>query len=994
MDQERERIQDDLRGLLDGEVRCDDLMLQLYASDASIYEIKPLAVVRPRHAKDVVTCVEYAAENQIPIRPRGAGTGLAGESLGDGIVVDFSSHMNRIGEVTEDTVRLQPGVIHAHLNNFLAPSGRVFGPDPATSSVTTMGSVLAINNTGSHWLKYGTPRQLVRSMQVVLANGSLVELGREPMQRQDDPQPRRREIVRRTGELVLRDLDKINTFRPKSCVNRCGYGLHDVVRGRDVDMAKLLVGSEGTLALITEATVEIQELPKHYGVALLLFDRLENAARAVMDILAEEPSACDLMDRRHVSLARDNDVRYDLLIPTETEALLLVEFDSDDPQVVRDKLHAVTERLRRKQQFLSGSRFALDRQDVELYWQLARKVVPTLYRLRGSSRPLPVVEDIAVPPAVLPDFLSRMHEVLRRHQVTASLFGHAGHGQLHVRPFLNLADRGDVERMERLASDLYDQVLDVGGTISGEHGDGLSRTQFVRRQYGPLYDTFRELKRIFDPDNILNPGKKVSDGEDTLTRNLRPVSTAPAEPHPTDSPQPADNGEVPFALQLNWDVDEISHAVRSCNGCGACRSQLSDVRMCPIFRLAPREEASPRAKANLLRGVLTGRLEPEIVATDDFKKIADLCVNCHECRAECPANVDIPKLMIEAKAAYVRVNGLRPTDIVMTRLDWFGALGTRFNRLANWSLRSRTMRWFLEKTLGIAQGRKLPPVAKQSFLRQAARRRLTRLDRGSGARVLYFVDTYANYFDPALANAFVAVMQHNGATVYVHPRQYPSAMTMITHGALDKARKTAARNVELLAEAVRQGYQIVATEPAAASCLVHEYPNLIDHEDARLVAENTMEACTYLWRMHQNGKLHLDLAPLRYNIAYHQPCHLRSLDVGSPGENLLRLIPGLSVTRIEKGCSGIAGTYGLKRENYRASLRAGFGLITGMRDPRFQAGATECSTCKIQMEQGTSKPTVHPIKILALAYGLTPESNPLAARSSERIVSNTNESPR
>jgi FAD/FMN-containing dehydrogenase/Fe-S oxidoreductase len=991
MDPERERIQDDLRGLLDGDVRCDDLILQLYASDASIYEIRPLAVVRPRHTGDVVTCVQYAAENEIPIRPRGAGTGLAGESLGDGIVIDFSRYMNRIGEITADTVRLQPGVIHAHLNRVLASSGQIFGPDPANSAVTTMGSVLAINNTGSHWLKYGSPRDHVRSLQVVLADGSLVDLGREPVQRHDDPQLRRREVVRRVAELLLRDFDLIDTFQPECPVNRCGYGLKDIVSDRYVDMARLMAGSEGTLGIITEAEFAIQQLPAHQGVVLLLFDRLENAARAVMDVLEERPSACDLMDRRHVSLAREHDVRYDLLIPGETEALLLVQFDADDPQSVRARIDSLIDRLKRHKQFLSGSRVALDQQTIDLFWQLAHKVVPTLHQLKGSTRPLPIVEDIAVPPEALPDFLARMYQVLKRQQITASLFGHAGHGQLHVRPFLDLSNRHDVERMQRLAKELYDEALDLGGTISGEHGDGLSRTQFIRQQYGPLYETFRELKQIFDPAGILNPGKKISEESDLLVRHLRPVSTAPAKATVDEDDQPASGNESPFPLQLAWDAAGIAHTARSCIGCGACRSQLDEVRMCPIFRLAPSEEASPRAKANLVRGVLTGRLDAEIVTTDEYKQIADLCVNCHQCREECPANVDIPKLMVEAKAAYVAVNGLRPTDGVMARLDRLGSFATRFSWLANWAIRRPAMRWFMEKTLGIAQGRKLPRVARHSFLRQASKRRLTRPDRGASNGVVYFADVYANYFDTALADALVSVMRHNGVSVFVHPRQTQSAMALVTQGAVEKARSFAARNVEALAESVRQGYQIVTTEPAAASCLVHDYPNLIDDDDARLVAENTFEACTYLWRRHQNGKLKLDLKPLIYALAYHQPCHLRSLGVGSPGENLLRLIPGLTVTKIEKGCSGMAGTFGLKRENYRASLRAGFNLITSMRDQQIQAGTTECSTCKIQMEQGTTKPTVHPIKILALAYGLTPDINPLDARSGSLMVSNTDE---
>ncbi len=323
-----------------------------------------------------------------------------------------------------------------------------------------------------------------------------------------------------------------------------------------------------------------------------------------------------------------------------------------------------------------------------------------------------------------------------------------------------------------------------------------------------------------------------------------------------------------------------------------------------------------------MRGILSGQLDPNTITGDDFKKVADLCVNCHMCRVECPASVDIPKLMMEGKGAYVEVNGLSMRNWAMALIDSLCAWGSSVRPLSNWALANRPVRWLLEKSLGIAHGRKLPRFSPRTFLRVASRRRWTRPPRRSGRKVLYFVDTYANYHDPQLGEALVQVMEHNGIAVYVPPSQYSSAMPMIALGALHRARKVAAHNVALLAEAVRQGYHIVATEPSAAMCLTHEYPALIDDDDARLVAENSSEACTYLWRLHQAGRLQLDFRPVNVVLGYHLPCHLKALQVGSPGESLLRLIPGLVVDRIHTGCSGMAGTYGLQREHYRASLRA------------------------------------------------------------------------
>ncbi len=991
MNQERERIQDDLRGLVKGDVRCDDIFLQLYASDASIYEIRPLAVVRPRTLADVVACVQYAGENHHPIHARGAGTGLAGESLGAGLVLDFSRYMRRVLETEPDRVRIQPGIVHAQLNEFLRPMGRHFGPDPAMSSVTTMGSVIAIDAGGSHWLKYGSARQHVIRLQLVLSDGQVLEVERESLvERPVDAQKRRGQLVGPLVDLLRREEPLIRHHQPRSVVNRCGYHLVDVLDGEHLDLAKLVVGSEGTLALITEATVATQPLPKYRGVALLLFDRLENAAKAVMEILPLDPSACDLMDRRHLSLARESTVQYDILIPAETEAALLIEHEGDTLAVVRDKLAQVIDRVRRKRRLAIHAVQAQDREEMELYWRLARKVVPTLYRMKGTTRPLPFIEDLAVPPMALADFLVRMQNVLKQHQVTASLFGHAGHGQLHLRPFLDLTNPADVSRMARLASDLYREVIDAGGTISGEHADGLSRTPFIRQQYGALTDVFRDVKRIFDPENIFNPGKIVNDDPDLMVRNLRhlvPPAPTNGQAASTNSAEaaPAPTTAAP-TWQLKWTDDELARTARDCNGCGACRSQSADVRMCPIFRFAPAEESSPRAKANLMRSILTGELPLTTLTRDEFKSVTDLCVNCHMCRLECPATVDIPKLMMEGKGAYVLTNGLNSSDWLMSRVDRLSWLGGLLAPLSNWALSNRPARWLMEKTMGIARGRKLPRFASRSFLRIASRRRLTRPTRRDVSKVLYFVDTYANYHDPQLAEAFAAVLEHNAIAMYVHPGQQSSGMPMISLGALGPARENAAHNVALLAEAVRQGYHVVATEPSAALALVHEYPALLDDDDARLVAANTSEACTYLWRLHQSGKLQLDLRPVNAVLGYHMPCHLKALEVGSPGEHLLRLIPGLIVNRTENGCSGMAGTFGLKRENYRASLRAGRALITSLRSPRLQAGTTECSACKIQMEQGAGKPTIHPVKLLALAYELMPEIADLLSAPVEELV--------
>ena len=608
--------------------------------------------------------------------------------------------------------------------------------------------------------------------------------------------------------------------------------------------------------------------------------------------------------------------------------MLLVEHHADTEGKLRDKLAQTCHLLEEQKKLASGSYLGTDALDNEMLWDLAQRVVPTLYRLRGTSRPIPFIEDIAVPPEAMPDFLYRLQGTLNKHQITASVSGHAVQGQLHVRPFLDLANVNDVCKMETLAEEIYSHVWELKGTISGAHGAGLSRTPYLARQFGPMAEVFREVKELMDPVGIFNPGKIVPAQDRYVTDDLRHVSYPLLDTLAMTGQVELPEGKSPVArktpvarkkanqpsglveLQLDWKPEEMAHAARACNGCGICRTTEFDARMCPIFRFSPREEASPRAKANLARGILSGSLPAGTVFEDACKEIADLCVHCHMCRLECPANVDIPKLMIEAKASYLSTKGQGLHDWVLTRIDSLCGVASRISRVANWAISNRLARWFLQHLLGIAQGRKLPHFARQPFLQTAVKHHMNqpRLDPAhrdeSVEKVLYFVDTYANYCDTELAESLVAVLEHNGISVYVPDNQLYAAMPMIAQGMLEPARKIAEHNVALLAEGVRQGYTIVATEPSAALTLVHEYPMLLEGDhDAQLVAAHTMEACYYLWRWHQQGQLRLDFEPLDYSVGYHAPCHQQALAVGTPAVNLLGLIPDLRIHPIEKAAA-------------------------------------------------------------------------------------------
>jgi len=412
--------------------------------------------------------------------------------------------------------------------------------------------------------------------------------------------------------------------------------------------------------------------------------------------------------------------------------------------------------------------------------------------------------------------------------------------------------------------------------------------------------------------------------------------------------------------------------------------------MCPRYRENPAEEASPRAKANLVAAVLAGRLEARTLGRDELKAFADTCFNCHQCRSECAAAVDIPALVTELKAAHVAADGLDLAEWLLSRVDALSAWGGAVAPLANRLIADPRARWLLEKTLGIARGRKLPRFTGNEVLRWAARRGLTKPPRRGGPRVLYFLDTYARRHDPALVRSFVEVLERHGIGVFIDPRQTASGMPLVSAGDVDAARRVARTNMRVLADAVRLGYRIVATEPAAVTCLKHDYPLLLDDEDMERVTSATSDAATFLWELHREGQLRLDFAPLAVQVHYHAPCHVRSAGGTPPAERLLRLIPELDVRAIDRGCSGMAGTFGLGRGTYRTSLRIGRGVMAAVRGVE-GVGATDCSACRIQMEQGTATPTVHPVKLLAKAYGLVggPGSDgldDLLTRSSGRLT--------
>ncbi len=975
------RIVEDLNGSFTGDLRFDSLTRAMYASDASLYEITPLGVAYPKHRDDVVALSRYCAEHSIPLIPRGAGSNVTGGALGEGIIVDLSRHFTAIEEITDSSVRVQAGVVRDTLNKKLREVGRYLPPDPSSTSVTTVGGMLGVDAAGAHAVRVGSMRDYVRSIEVVLAGGDWFEAKREPLTKlipdldsalmqPGESVEAKRSIVSRLTRL-LRDNDVLIRERQPPLIRNCaGYSLRSILSRDDLNLPRLLVGSEGTLGIFTEATLHTSPLPAHRGVALLLFGQLEAAIRVVHAIADQQPSACDLLDRRLLSLARDADPRFEAMIPKAAEAALLVEQTGFTERQVKDRLRAIVEVAQHTDSALLVGQQSFDEAGVEFLWSLPSRVVPLLTRLKGQSRPLPIIEGLAIPPQTLRDFLLKAQKVLQKHEVTASLYAHAASGQIHLRPIVPFPTPKDGHQLEALARELYEVVFSFGGTISGEHGDGLSRTAFLRSQYGPLYRVFQDVKGIFDPRHLMNPGKIICDDPQLTIRHFRAMVESASSSETTPAPTPS---EV-IPLQLKWSQTELAEAASRCNGCGNCRTQDADLRMCPFFRLDQIEEASPRSKANVIRNLITGELSARDLSSEGVKRLTKLCFNCKQCELECPANVDIPHLMIEARAAYVAENGLNRADWILARAHSFGALGCSIAPLANWVLSSRTGRWLVEKLLHVARRRRLPPFARRTFLRQAkpdlSRRELLTSD---PRPVVYFVDHFANYHDPELGWAMVSILRHHGIPVYVPAGQTASGMAMISAGDLESARELAEQNLRELAELAREGLTILCTEPTAAVCLKQEYPLLVNHPDVQVVANQVVEIGAFLKQLHTEGRLKTDFQPLDLTIGYHTPCHLKALQQGTPLADLLALVPGLKIEHLNGGCSGMAGAYGLTVENFKTSLQLAQPLFDAMKSPTIQVGSTECGSCKMQMEQGNPRATLHPLKLLALAYGLMPE---------------------
>ena len=947
-----EHIAADLTKMVRGDVFADILHRAAYSTDASIYRIVPQCVVAPRDADDVVAAVTYAAAEAIPVVARGAGSGLAGESLGTGIVFDMIRYMNKIIGVEDEGERVvcEPGVVLDDLNQYLAQYGRRIGPDPSSANRAVVGACVANNSTGSHSLQYGYMGHYLENVEVVLANGDRVKFGNNCDPEQSDD-ARVASIARECHLVLSQSRTVIEKMQPESKRNRSGYNIAGICHDGKIDLAQLMAGSEGTLAIFTKITLRTVPVPSAKGLLQLEFDSLAKMAQAVPIIVDTGVTTCELMDKTLIDMASEALPEYHDILPANAAAVLLIEHVGQTQEQVKEKIERTDAAVAK---LASGRSIVLDPAQQKRLWKCRKDAGPLLFRGRSKKHPAEFMEDVSVDHKRLGDYIAGLLEIGKRYDITVSSFGHAGDGELHIRPFLDLSDPADVEKMRMIANDVFTLAWSLGGSISGEHAVGLVRAAFLRQQYGDeYYQVLCVIKDIFDPEGLMNPGKVINSDPDVMIKNLRRARRIVPERVETD---------------LHFKDRELEIEIEQCYGCGLCLNRESDLRMCPVFRALGEELGSSRAKANLLHFWATGQLEDQAFESPEFRTFLDLCVNCKACSLQCPSGVDISKLMMTARAEYVKRKGLRRTESMLSHNRYLSMLGSLFSPVSNFFMRLPVFKKLLDGIAGIDRRRAMPGFRRGSFLK-AGRKYLAACEPIENPidKVAYFVDTYANYNDQALGFAVLDVLRHNNIEVIL-PDQLPAPLPAMVYGDVKTASKDLSYSVEHLAKAVRAGYKIICSEPSAALCLKEELRHFVAGEDAVLVSENTYELMDYLLGLHKQKKLSAPAKTVDEEYVYHLPCHLCAVSDETASIQLLQELCGVKVTDLKAGCCGLSGTFGMQTKNYELSSIISKSLKDALEHSPTENVLTECAACKMQIEHISDCLVIHPIKILAESY--------------------------
>ncbi len=955
-------LEAELKARLHGEVRFDRVSRMLYSTDASNYQIEPVGVVVPRSTDDLIGAVELAASHGVPVLPRGGGSSLAGQTVGAALVIDTSKYLNRITSFApeEKTVTVEPGINLDQLNRQVLSHRLMFGPDPSSANRATVGGVVGNNSAGAHSILYGMTSDHVLGARIQLASGGTVDLTTRNLAETQA----RAEADDATGTL-LRDLiayrekhrDLIARDFPPHWRRATGYSLNQLIVPDDqLTPARVLASSEGTLATTLGVTLNLVDLPERTGLVLLQFADLVESMEATKIILETDPSAIELMDRMLINLTREQPgyASQIAFIHGDPAAVLAVEFYGESERELARKTQHLIDHLRKHGVgLMTDPQVLLDPAQQAKVWSVRKAGLGLLMSVKGDAKPIPVIEDVSVPVEHLPEFVRAVEEMVAKFDTTAAYYAHASAGCLHIRPLINLKTIGGIEAMVEMADAAAEMAHRFGGVMSGEHGDGLQRSVLNEVIFGPeLYGAMRELKSIFDPGGLMNPGKIVD--APPMTENLR-------------------YGPKYNPIQIKTHIDfsregGFMGAVEMCNGAAVCR-KLKAGTMCPSYMATKDENDTTRGRANALRNALDSRiLNPKDFADKATYDVMDLCISCKACKTECPSSVDMAKIKIEFLAHYYEKHGTPLRARMMGHIHTLSKLAAPVAPLANLALQTPLGRPLM-RLMGVHPSRKMSPFEQRTFTRRWRQHKsqvtATRPTRG---KVVYFHDTWATYNYPEVGMAAVKLLEAAGYEVIVEERRACCGRPALSKGLVDVARKSARRNVQVLAPYAKQGIPIVGTEPSCILTLRDEYRDLLPgDEDMAAVAAKALMFDELLAQLVAKGELGIEWkSNTGPEVLFHGHCHQKALIGVGPSMAMLNA-SGCRPKESGAGCCGMAGSFGYEAEHYDVSRKIGEERLfpTIRETPMDVTISTVGVSCHQQVEHFTHRRTKHLVEVLA-----------------------------
>jgi len=932
----------DLESLITGEVFTDPVTREIYATAACIYRVLPRAVARPGNEEEVAAIIEYAADRGIPVTARGAGTAVAGQTVGSGIVIDLKAHMNEVLSIEADEKEavVRPGVVLGDLNRELSKHGLFFPPDPSSGDYATIGGMIANNSSGARSLKYGDTRRWTARLKVVLSDGSISWMDKKPaLPRAMTNSPVLENRIYAGLPLLLEKYSaEIESSRPRT-KNSSGYHVWDLAEGREVDPVPLLAGSEGTLAVAVKAVLRLEELPRGRAAALVSFPSMDAAVEAVQEVLTCGPSALEIMDGLFVSMVREHRPELRDILPERAEAVLLIEFEGESED----------DASRRLSRALDGSASAWvlraeTEEQARALWSVRKAASPILYRLPGK-RLTRFIEDVVVPRERLGEGIAKIKSILKSHGTEAPVLGHAGSGNLHVNPRLDLCDSADRERMQGIAEDVYTAVIEMGGSISGEHGDGMLRAAYVPRQFPGLAPLLGEIKDLFDPKGILNPGKIVSSIEIMPAEPLRFAQGPPlkeAYPELTSPP--------------------LLEMLMRCHGCGLCRTY------CPVVSALGEEAAMPRSKVSLLRALVQGDLEmdsPEVHQA--LERALSLCTSCGTCAHMCPTGIEPERLIRAFFADHYGRAGRPLREALFGRADRVLRAGSLAPGLASALMKNPASRSIMG-VLGINKAAPLVAPAGRSDPEAAKQER-------AAGRVVFYRGCLGSYADQEGESAAALELLHRLGFETVSPRLPCCGETRLASSDLAGARKMARDLARRLNRYLEQGYKVVTACQTCAVNLKREYAGLAGDEAGRL-PEESFELLEFI-----DAKADLSGAGFEEGgpstVIYFRSCQQRALGRVDHAGRVLARIPGLELVKVEGECCGLAGVYGMRSENAEVSRALSAVLERRFRETGAGRVVCACPMCRLAIRALGYEP-VSPAALLV--ERLDPLFKPACAR--------------